>query len=80
MTLTAIFPPETLPVRSGVYKTRPIDPDTGKPTFSWGYSHFDATDRIWGCSHDRVDQAARVPDYEFAHQSKEWRGLTEEAK
>ena len=78
--LTPVFPPETLPVRAGAYLTRSLDTVTGKVLSGWGYSYFDATDRIWGCTHERVDQALRVPDYEFAHQHKEWRGLTEEFK
>ena len=78
-TLTEIFPAEILPVRSGVYKTLSIDED-GTPQDDWGYSFFDATDRIWGCTYASVDAAWKQPDYEYAHQQKLWSGLTEEPK
>lgn len=78
--LTNIFPPEILPVRSGVYKTQACDPDTGTPLDAWGFSYFDANDRVWGCRHFDVEQAWRHPDYEFAHQCKQWCGLSEEPK
>lgn len=83
MKLTGIFPPETLPVRSGVYLTTQLDPETGEPTDSGivtGYSYFDLTDRVWGCSHPTVEEAIAHPDYEFAWQHKSWQGLTKEAK
>lgn len=79
--LTNIFPPEILPVRSGVYKTQACDPNTGKPINPWwGFSYFDSTDRVWGCAHDTVDSAWKDPDYEFANQYKQWCGLNEEPK
>ena len=77
MNLTPTFPASVLPVRSGVYSTVTIDPDTGKLKDS-GYSYFDATDRIWGCTHLTVDDAAAAPDFEFALQTKMWRGLLED--
>lgn len=80
MKLTKIFPPDVLPVRSGVYRTKAVDIETGKSLGSWGYSYFDTTSKIWGCAHPDVDSAARVPDYEFALQHKMWRGLAEEPK
>ena len=79
--LTATFPPEILPVRSGAYFTREIDLETGKPlTEGFFFSHFDATDRIWGCSAFNRDVATNEPNYEFASQSKEWIGLAQEPK
>ena len=76
---TPIFPPDVLPVRSGVYFTQSVDED-GKAFGSWGFSYFDATDRIWGCSHEFVEAAAAYPEFEFAIQTKRWRGLSEESK
>jgi len=77
--LTPTFPPEILPVRSGVYFTREIDPDTGKAmTEMFVFSYFDATDRIWGCAAFNRDVAWKEPTYEFASQNKEWIGFTEE--
>lgn len=80
--LTPTFPPSVLPVRSGVYETLAADPETLQAIggFDWGYSYFDATDRVWGCAHDTIDEAWQHPEYEFAHQCKKWRGLTEEPK
>lgn len=75
---TQTFPPDVLPARSGVYKTRGIDPETGKAEDGWLYSYFDLTDRVWGCAHATAEDAFKSPEYEFAHQTKEWRGLTEE--
>lgn len=77
---TEIFPPEILPVRSGVYKTRSFDAETGKPLDEpWAFSYFDFTDKIWGCSHPTVAEAWAYPEFEFAIQSKEWTKLPEEA-
>lgn len=76
---TDIFPPDILPARSGVYLTRGVNPEDGVKT-PWAYSYFDATDRIWGCAHETIEMAARSPEYEFAWQTKEWRGLAEEPK
>ena len=76
-TLTPAFPANILPVRSGVYKTLSIDNETGKLR-NPGYSLFDATDRIWGCTHATIDEAAANPDFEFADQTKMWQGLAEE--
>jgi hypothetical protein len=83
MSLTNTFPPEILPASSGVYLTTQIDPETGEPTDTGivtGYSHFDAKDKIWGCTHATVEEAAAHPEYEFAHQTKIWQGLAEEPK
>ena len=77
--LTEIFPSEILPARSGVYKTLSLDED-GNPQGDWGYSFFDATDRVWGCTYATVDEAWQRPDYEFAQQTKTWFGLAEETK
>jgi hypothetical protein len=78
---TEIFPPDILPVRSGVYRTQSCDSETGEPLGEpWGFSYFDSADRLWGCVHDRVDDAWRMPEYEFAHQTKQWYGLNEEPK
>ena len=74
VSLTDIFPPETLPVRSGLYLTRTVYEDGSTDPF-WQFSHFDATDRIWGCGHLSTYAAAEAPDYEFASQSKQWRGV-----
>jgi hypothetical protein len=81
MNLTEIFPPETLPVRSGVYLTTQVDPETGESVSSGtvtGYSYFDATDRVWGCSHMTIEEAIARPEYEFAWQYKRWQGMTKE--
>lgn len=75
--LTDTFPPNILPVRSGVYKTRHIDPETGEKS-QWGYCYFDATDRIWGCMYIVPLLAEKKPDFEFALQNKEWCGLDKE--
>lgn len=77
--LTEIFPAEILPVRSGVYNTLALDEDN-HPVSDWGYSFFDATDRIWGCNYPSIDEAWRQPDYEYAVQRKLWFGLAEEPK
>lgn len=77
--VTNMFPAETLPVRSGVYKTLAVDED-GEAMGDWGFSYFDSTDRIWGCAYASVDEAWKQPDYEYAHQQKLWFGLTEEPK
>ncbi len=79
MKLTPTFPHDVLPVRSGVYRTRSVDPEDGKPIGPWGYSWFDATDRIWGCAEHGPIMAAQNPEYEFAYQTKIWRGLVKEA-
>ena len=78
MKLTPTFPANILPVRSGVYKTRYVDRDSGKPIGPWGFSWFDITDRLWGCQSDAIDKAAAHLDYEFASQTKLWRGLVTE--
>ena len=79
--LTPTFPPEILPVRSGLYFTREIDPETGaRSEEMFLFSHFDATDRIWGCSAMNRETAIKEPAYEFASQNKEWIGLAEEPK
>lgn len=81
MKLTPIFHHTVLPVRSGAYKTLAVDPDSGEPIAGeWGYSWFDATDRIWGCACDTPHEAGLNPEYEFAFQTKIWRGLVEEPK
>ncbi len=83
MKLTRVFPPEILPVREGVYLTTQLDPETGEPTCSGivtGYSFFDLTDRVWGCSHKTVKGAIAHPDFEFAWQHKSWQGLAEEPR
>lgn len=77
---TPIFPPSVLPVRSGVYATQNIDPEDGLPKDGWAYSWFDLTDCVWGCSAPTPEEAFANPDYEFAWQTKQWRGLTQEAK
>jgi hypothetical protein len=76
--LTPIYPPETLPARSGVYWAQSVDPETGDTASEWGFAYFDTTDRVWGCIADTVDHAAAHPEYEFAAQNKRWRGLTED--
>lgn len=78
MKKTGILPPDVKPVRSGVYETRTVNVETGRVNGPWLFSWFDATDRIWGCGHQDAEAAWRVPDYEFAFQNKQWRGLTEE--
>jgi hypothetical protein len=78
MKLTPVFPASILPVRSGVYATQQIDEDGNLGPF--GCSYFDATDRIWGCTHRTVDEAAANPEFEFAVQTKMWQGLAEEPK
>lgn len=81
MKLTPKFPPHILPVRSGVYMTTQIDPETGEPTENGiqdGYSYFDVEDRVWGCSAVSVQDAEEHPEYEFAWQHKSWQGLAEE--
>lgn len=78
--ITEIFPPDILPVRSGVYRTQSVDPDSGVAMNPWGYSYFDATDRVWGCVAETAEEAFAKPDYEFAWQTKKWRGLTGETK
>jgi hypothetical protein len=77
MKLTPVFPANILPVRSGVYATQQIDED-GNLGAS-GYSLFDEADRIWGCTHPTVDEAAASPEFEFAWQNKSWQGPTKEA-
>lgn len=79
MKLTPIFPANILPVRSGVYKTWNVDPETGDIFDAPGYSFYDATDRIWGCSNGDVINAGIHRDYEFAHQLKQWQGVLEES-
>jgi hypothetical protein len=79
--LTPTFPPEILPVRSGLYFTREISLETGKPESErFLFSYFDATDRIWGCAGFSAHTAITEPSYEFASQNKEWIGLAEEPK
>lgn len=78
MKLTEVFPASTLPVRSGIYRTWQVDPEGVIIDHSGGYSYFDATDKIWGCSHLTVDEAAAKPEFEFAWQQKNWQGVAEE--
>ena len=76
---TETFPPDVLPVHRGVYLTRPVDPETkvcGRDR--WLYSFYDSTDKIWGCEAWTPEDATAHPEFEFADQSKEWRGLAEE--
>jgi hypothetical protein len=75
---TEMSPPNVLPTSSGVYKTRTLDPETGEPIGEHGYSYFDLTDRIWGCTSTTPEEAFKSPDFEFAAQTKEWCGLDEE--
>ena len=78
---TPTFPPEIRPVKRGVYITRNIDPETGVcENNRWMYSFYDNTDKIWGCGALTPEQATSHPDFEFAEQNKEWRGLAEEPK
>lgn len=77
MKLSPVFPPNILPVRSGVYYTQEVDSETGYYG-KGGYSYFDSTDRIWGCMHKTPAQAAMHPEFEFAGQTKCWYGLAEE--
>ena len=77
---TKIFPPDVRPVRSGAYETREVDVETGAARGPWLFSWYDAPHRIWGCGHADAETAWRHPEYEFASQSKQWRGLTEEQK
>jgi hypothetical protein len=77
---TEVFHHSILPVRNGVYLTQSVDPEDGRILSDWMYSYFDATDRVWGCAAITPAEAHSVPDYEFAWQTKNWRGLTEEAK
>jgi len=79
MKLTPTFPANILPVRSGVYSTVTVDSETGKLRNS-GYSFFDATDKIWGCTHLTIQEAVANPEFEFAEQTKMWQGLAEEPK
>jgi hypothetical protein len=69
---TNISPPDKLPTKAGVYRTRVIDPESNEPTGNWGYSYFDLTDRIWGCLSSDPAAAHSNPDFEFAEQNKEW--------
>lgn len=78
--LTPVFPPNVLPVRDGVYKTQAINVDTGKTDDSWWYSHYDSSLRIWGCAHFTPERAQSYPEYEFANQNKQWRGLAVEPR
>lgn len=79
--LTPTFPPEILPVRSGLYFTRELNIETGAPESElFVFSYFDATDRIWGCGSGHAQTAINEPGYEFASQNKEWIGLAEEPK
>lgn len=81
MKLTPEFPPQILPVRGGVYRTRQIDTeDDSVITKRTEYSLFDATSKIWGCGHKTPAAAASNPDFEFAWQNKSWQGLAEEPK
>lgn len=73
-----VFPPSVLPARSGVYKTRQIDPETETVDGDWGFSYFDELDRVWGCTAADPAVAHSHPEYEFASQTKEWCGLDEE--
>lgn len=79
MKLTPIFPANILPVRSGVYRTWNIDPETGDISDTSGYSFYDATDRIWGCGHNNIVEAGIHRDHEFAYQLKQWQGVLEES-
>jgi hypothetical protein len=67
-----IFPPDVLPQRNGVYRTCTVDVETGEEAEAWGYSYFDTTDRVWGCTQDNIEDAVKFPEYEFAHQYKRW--------
>lgn len=78
MKLTPVFPHDVLPVRSGVYMTQNVSLDDWLPENDWNFSHYDATDRIWGCGHKTVKDAAKHPDYEFAWSTKQWRGIEQE--
>lgn len=78
--LTPVFPPNVLPVRDGVYLTQVLDVDSGKPDSSWLYSRYDSALRIWGCSYLTPGMAQSNPDYEFAQQNKQWRGLAAEPR
>lgn len=73
--LTLTFPEDILPTRRGVYQTRVM---VGSKPSPWQYSFFDETDRIWGCAHDTPEMAEEFPEFEFAVQQKQWRGLAED--
>ena len=73
--LVGPFGPSTMPRRSGVYWAC-----NDKAPSQWGFAHFDAELKIWGCLASDPNDAARSPDYEFASQLKRWRGLPESAK
>lgn len=56
---------ETRPEKAGVYRTL----SEGVEGFSW----YDATDKIWGCTQPTIELAVKSPEYEFANQySKLW--------
>lgn len=78
MKLTPVFPANILPVRSGVYSTQEVLHFGGFGAS--GFSFFDSTDRIWGCTHQTVDKALASPEFEFANQTKMWQGVAEEPK
>lgn len=69
------FPPDVLPTRNGAYRTCAIDLETGEESELWGFSYFDTTDRIWGCTQASIEEAVKFPEYEFAHQHKRWAEL-----
>lgn len=73
--LTDIFPEDILPARRGVYQTRSLLGDDVTP---WQFSFFDDTDRIWGCAHSTPGEAEQFPEFEFAVQQKQWRGLAKD--
>lgn len=75
MSRTKIFPPDVLPTRSGAYRTCTVDLETGEEAEVWGFSYFDLTDRIWGCTQNNIEDAVTFPEYEFAHQHKKWAEL-----
>jgi hypothetical protein len=78
MSRARIFPPSELPQSKGVYRTCTVDVETGEESEVWGYSFFDATDRIWGCTHTTIEDAVEAPDFEFANQNKRWSELSEQ--
>lgn len=55
---------ETRPTKGGVYRTLSEGIE--------GFSLYDATDRIWGCTHPTPELARDLPDFEYALQFKHW--------
>lgn len=81
MKLTKEFPSHILPVRTGVYLTTQVDPESKVVLHGTkSYSLFDAENGIWGCNYPTVDEAAAKPEFEFAWQHKIWQGLAQEAR